>query len=149
MSVIAQIFLKLLTPKDVLIEMHNRDFFWKPFGIERVNESQKLLKSAKKYFYPTFSSFWPKLSLRKLFLIRSEIFALLINTLTANYEYSDSNRENLPLQIQIKVSKKSWGLLPYVFEIFRIRIKFSMFWKILSTIGQMIVKLLTQEDVLI
>ena len=28
------------------------------------------------------------------------------NTLTANYEYSRSNRENLPLPIQIKLSKK-------------------------------------------
>ena len=35
-TLIAQVFLKLLTPKD---------------------ESQKLLKSAEKYFYPTFSSF--------------------------------------------------------------------------------------------
>ena len=30
----------------------------------------------------------------------------VFNTLTANYEYSRSNRENLPLQIQIKLSKK-------------------------------------------
>ena len=29
-----------------------------------------------------------------------------INTLTANYEYSRSNRENLPWPIQIKLSKK-------------------------------------------
>ena len=29
-----------------------------------------------------------------------------INTLTANYEYSRSNRENLPLPNQIKLSKK-------------------------------------------
>ena len=42
--------------------MDNRACFWKPFGSERVNESQKLLKSAEKYFYPTFSSFWAKLS---------------------------------------------------------------------------------------
>ena len=28
------------------------------------------------------------------------------NTLTANYEYSRSNKENLPLPIQIKLSKK-------------------------------------------
>ena len=30
---------------------------------------------------------------------------LAISTLTANYEYSRSNRENLPLPIQIKLSK--------------------------------------------
>ena len=42
----------------------------------------------------------------ELFLIRSETLGVLVNTLTANYEYSRSNRENLPLPIQMKVSKK-------------------------------------------
>ena len=36
MSLIAQIFLKLLTLKDVLTYMHKRSCFWKPFGSERV-----------------------------------------------------------------------------------------------------------------
>ena len=38
--------------------------------------------------------------------MRSEILRLLVNTLTANYEYSHSNRENIPLPILIKLSKK-------------------------------------------
>ena len=42
--------------------MDNRACFWKPFGSESVNETQKPLKSAEKYFYPTFSSLWAKLS---------------------------------------------------------------------------------------
>ena len=46
--------------------MHNRALFWKPFGSERVNESQKLLQYAEKNFYPTFSSFWAKLNLEKV-----------------------------------------------------------------------------------
>ena len=29
-----------------------------------------------------------------------------LNTLTANYEYSRSNRENVPLQIQMQLSEK-------------------------------------------
>ena len=41
--------------------MHNMASFWKPFGIESVNESQKLLQYAEKNFYPTFSSFWANL----------------------------------------------------------------------------------------
>ena len=62
MSLIAQVFLKLLTPRDVLVYMHNRACFWKAYCSERVNESQKLLQYAEKNFYPTFSSFWAKLS---------------------------------------------------------------------------------------
>ena len=66
--------------------MHGKASFWKPFGSEIVNESQKLLKSAEKYFDPTFSSFWTKLSQKKLFLITSKILGLCDKTLTANYE---------------------------------------------------------------
>ena len=37
----------------------------------------------------------------EVILVRSEIFGLLVNTLTSNYEYSRSNRENLPVPIQM------------------------------------------------
>ena len=71
--------------------------FLKPFRSEPVNETQKLLGSAEKNFYPTSLSFWAKLSEKKLFLIGCEILSLPQNTLIANYEYSRINRENLPL----------------------------------------------------
>ena len=45
---------------------------------------------------------------KKLFFIRSEVFGLLVKTLTANCEYSRSNGENFPLPIQIKLSKISY-----------------------------------------
>ena len=80
MGLVSQVNHKLLTPKDVLIYMDNRACFWKSFGSEHVNESQKLLKSLENYFYPNFSSFWARLSLEKLFLIRSEISGPLVNT---------------------------------------------------------------------
>ena len=97
MSLIAQLFLKLLTPRNVPVYMHTRACFWKAYSSERVNESQKLLQDAEKNFYPTLSSFWPKLKKKRFFLIRSEILGLLDNTLTTNYEYSRINRKNLPL----------------------------------------------------
>ena len=46
--------------------MHNRACFWKSFGSESVNDSQKLLQYAEKNFYPTFSLFWAKSSLEKV-----------------------------------------------------------------------------------
>ena len=42
----------------------------------------------------------------QVILVRSEILGLLVNTLTAKYEYSQSNGENLPLPIQRQLSKK-------------------------------------------
>ena len=86
--------------------MQKRGSFWKPFRSERISQSQKLLKSAKKDFYANFSSFWTKLNYEKLFLLRSDIPGLLVNTLTTNLKYCHSNRETLRLPIQIKLSKK-------------------------------------------
>ena len=40
------------------------------------------------------------------FLFRSEILGPLVNMLTAQYKCSCSNRENLPLPIQMESSKK-------------------------------------------
>ena len=98
--------------------MQNRACFWKPFGSEPDNESQKHLKSAEKYFYPTFSAFWAKVSEKKIFFLGSETLGLLDNTLTANYEYSSRNRENLQLPIQIKLSEKASSFCEIFFPFF-------------------------------
>ena len=81
--------------------MHERSCLWKPFCSERVNESQKLLKSEKKYFYLPFSQFEP-VWVRKTFIQSYLRFSdcLLTGWLTANYEYYGSNRDNLLLPSQ-------------------------------------------------
>ena len=109
--------------------MHHRDCFWKSSGSEAVNESRKLLKSAEKHSCPIFSSFWAKLSLKKFFWIRYEILALLVNTLTANSEYSRSNRENVNIINSNIISWKTAIFLRYFLSIFLIYIKIPRFWK--------------------
>ena len=128
--------------------MNNRACFWKLFGSERVNESQKLLKSEGKYFDCTFSSLWVKLSQKKVFWIGPEILRLLDNRLTANYEYSRSKRENLPLQIHMNLSKKV-NLLCDLFLYYWNRYSISNDLKKISLMGQVFLKLLTPKDVLI
>ena len=63
-----QVFLKLFTPKDVFTYIHKSCCFWKLFDSERVNESLKPLKSAEKYFYPTFFISLGQLALEKVIL---------------------------------------------------------------------------------
>ena len=48
--------------------------------------------------------------------------------LPANCEYSRSNREKLPLPIQIKLSKKTKDFLPYFFDICGIYSKLPISW---------------------
>ena len=108
---------------EVVLDMSVKAIFllWAVF-----NESQKLLKSAVKYFYPTFSSFWANLSLKKSFLVRSEILGLLLNRLTANYEYFCINRENL---LATNSNAITWKTKKHFYCIFGIYIKFWTFWK--------------------
>ena len=86
--------------------MHKRSCFWKLFGSEHINESLNLLKSAEKYFHPTFSSVWVNLDYKKLFLIRPEILGRPVNTLTSYYDYSRSNRDKLRLRVQMQIPGK-------------------------------------------
>ena len=58
MSLIDQVLLELLTPKNMFFQMDTMACLIKPFGSERVNESLKLLKSTEKYFQPSSPSFW-------------------------------------------------------------------------------------------
>ena len=59
-----------------------------------------------------------------LFLVRDEIFGLLVNTLTANYEYSGSNSDILPLPFEMQLSEKLKRFSAFLYCIFGICIKF-------------------------
>ena len=94
--------------------MDNTACFWKPFCSKRVNESQKLLKLAEKYFDFSFSSLWAKLSSKNLFLIRFQILGLLVNTLTANHEYFCSKKRIYSYKVKSNYLK-SIRLFPWLY----------------------------------
>ena len=129
--------------------MHNSASFWKPIGTESVNSSQKLLKSTEKDFYPTFSSFSARLSYKNFFFFRSQILGLLINTLTVNCEYSRSIRENLPLPIQMKLSKNPLIFCGIVLKCLESLWNFQCSATKISLIDQLFLKLLTPKYLLI
>ena len=73
---------------------------------ERVNGFQTLLKSARHHYYPLFSSIRRKLSWKNSPSVWYEILRLFVNALTADDQYSGSNMQNLPQQVQTPLSKK-------------------------------------------
>ena len=77
------------------------------FDSEHDNESQTLLRSARKSFYTTIALIWERTSRNRLVLVRSEVLGQLVNTLTADYKHSAWNRENLPQQVQTLISKET------------------------------------------
>ena len=80
--------------------------FRRPFGNQRVNVFQTLLKSARQHYYPIFSCIWDMLSLKKSALVSSEILRLFVNTLTADNKYSRCNVDNFVQQVQTALSHK-------------------------------------------
>ena len=71
-----------------------------------------------------------------------------VNTLTANYEYSRSNRENLPLPIQMQLSGKPKKFCQFFIAFLVFSINSEHFEKKMSLIAQVFAKLLTPKDVL-
>ena len=69
------------------------------------------------------------------------------NTLTANYEYSRINRENLPLPNTAKLSKKSEIFCCLFLAFLEWKLNFQCFEKKIGLIGQVFPKLLTPRDV--
>ena len=114
------------------------------------------LTSPKNSWYLQQSSFLlllhhsePNWLKKKFFLIRSENLGLLYNMLTGNYEYCHSYRENFPLPIQIKLSKKPKIFCHTSFAFLVSTLNFQCFEKKITLINQVFLKLLTPKDVVI
>ena len=86
------------------------------------------------------------MSSKKLCLVRYQVLGLLVNMMTANYEFSCSNRENLPLPIQINLSKKPSTFTCIFLGLFESKLSFQCSEKKMSPIGQVSLKLLTPKD---
>ena len=74
--------------------------FRRPFGNQRVNVFQTLLKSARHHYYPIFRCIWDILSWKKSALVWSEILRLFVKTLTADNRYSRCNVLNFAQKVQ-------------------------------------------------
>ena len=70
-----------------------------------------------------------------------------VNTLSANYEYSRSNRENLPLPIQMQLSEKPKTFSQFFIAVLEFTLNFEHFEKKMTLIAQVFLKLLTPKDV--
>ena len=82
-----------------------------------------------------------------MFLVSSEIFGLLVNALTADDEYSRHNMENVPLPIQMQLSKTPKTFYCNFLEFLESRLSFEHFEKKNEPLGYKIPKLLTPKDV--
>ena len=72
-------------------ETSKRSSFSTPFGNQRVNGFETLLKLEPLNYFPIFPWILDKLSWKMSALVESEIFRLFVNTLTPDDKYSRRN----------------------------------------------------------
>ena len=106
MTLIAEVFPKLRTPKNMVTSMSKKSRFKGSFGKQHGKRAQTLLKFAWQHLYHIYWSLWRQLTCKKSLLVTCKISRLFPNTLSANDKYSLLNRDNLTQPIQILLSQK-------------------------------------------
>ena len=106
MTLIADVFAKFWTAKNMVTSMSKKSRFKGSFGKEHGKRAQTLLKFEWQHLYHIYSSLWRQLTCKKSLLVICKISRLFPNTLSADGKYSLLNRDNLTQPIQMQVSRK-------------------------------------------
>ena len=80
--------------------------FSTPFGNQRVNGFETLLKSARHDYFHVFPKIRDKLSWKKVAWVPSEIFLLFVNAFTPEDKYSCHYIQTFWQQVQAPLSQK-------------------------------------------
>ena len=80
--------------------------FSTPFGNQRVNGFETLLKSAQNHYFTIFQWIRDKYGRKMSALVTSEIFRLFVNTLTPHHKYSRRYMQIFWQELQKPLSQK-------------------------------------------
>ena len=106
MTLIAEVFPRVQTPKNMVTSMSKKSRFKGSFGKQHGKRAQTLLKFAWQHLYHIYWLLWRQLTCKKSVLVICKISRLFPNTLSADGKYSLLNRDNLTQPIQIQLSRK-------------------------------------------
>ena len=109
MIVIASVFWKWKTVKDLIRPLSKKHRLRTPFGSESVKGSQTLVKSEREHFHHIFSSLLENLIWKISPLVICQMVGWFCNTLTANDKYPVWDCENLssPIQTELCLKRKN------------------------------------------
>ena len=88
--------------------------FRTPFGNQRVNEFETLLKLARNHYFPLFPRNRDKLSWKNSALVTCEILRLFVNTLTPDVKYSHRNMQIFWQQVPTPLSQEEITFCPFL-----------------------------------
>ena len=106
MKVIAEVFPKWRTPKNLFRSMPKKSLFKGSFEMQHGKWAQTLLKCQGQLLYDIYWSLWRELTYEKSLLVIYKISRLFPNTLSADGKYSLFKRDNLTQPIQMQLSRK-------------------------------------------
>ena len=105
-SILAKLLPKILHPVEMFTSASKRSCFDTPFGNQRINGFETLLKWARHHYFPIFPWIRDKLSWKKSALVTSEILKVFVNTLNPDDKYSRRNIQIFWQQLQTPLSQK-------------------------------------------
>ena len=106
MALIADLFPKLRTQKNLVRSEPKKSSFKGSFGKQHGKCAQTLLKCRGQQLYHIYWSVSRQLTCKKSLLVTCKISRLFPNTLSADGKYSLLNRDNLTQPIQMQLSRK-------------------------------------------
>ena len=147
MTLIAEVFPKLRTPKNMVTSMSKKSRFKGSFGKQHGKRAQTLLKFAWQHLYHIYWSLWRQLTWRKSQLVICKISILFPDTLSANSRYSFLNRDNLTQPIQMQLSQQQKLFSKFVSAVLKSRLNFEQFQNKMTHLDGVVPDLRTQKNV--
>ena len=127
MLLIADVFMKLRTPKKVVKQISKKSTFRGPFHKQHAKGYQTLFKSEPHHLYHIYCSLWRQFCGRQSLLVICKVLRLLLNTLTADDKYSLVKRDNLRKPIQMQLSQEQESFSQFLFEFLKGSLNFEHF----------------------
>ena len=129
MTVIADVFPKLRTPKNVVRSMSQKSNFRGSFEKQHSKRAKTLLKFKRQQLYHISWSISRQLTYKRSLLVISKILRLFTNRLSADDKYSLLNRDNLTQPIQMQLSRKQKTFSEFFSPFFKSSLNFQHFLK--------------------
>ena len=129
MTLIAEVFPKLRSPKNKVRSMSIKSRFKGSFKKQHGKCAQTLFKFAWQNLYHIYWSMWRQLTFKKFLLLICKISRLFPNKLSADGKYSLLNRDNLTQPIQMQLSQKQKTFSHFFAAILKSSLSFEHFFK--------------------
>ena len=129
MTLIAEVFPKLRTPKSKVRSMSIKFRFKGSFKKQRSKSAQTLFKFAWQNLYHIYWLLWRQLTFKKFLLVICKISRLFPNTLSADGKYPLLNRDDLTQPIQVQLSRKEKTFSEFFVAFFKSSSNFEHFQK--------------------